>query len=47
MMNFAHYFVKFIFIAIVFQIYPASAQNAATQTAGLNEEIVSVDFKWG
>jgi hypothetical protein len=44
MMNFAHYFVKLIFIAIVFQIYPASAQNATTQTVGLNEEIISVDL---
>ena len=44
MMKCAHCFIKLLFVAIVLQIYPASAQDAATQTAGLNEEIVSVDL---
>lgn len=44
MAKFARCFIRLIFIAIVLQIYPASAQDAATQTVGLNEEIISVDL---
>ena len=44
MMKFTHYFVKLLFLAIVLQTYPVSAQDAATQTMGLNEAIVSVDL---
>lgn len=44
MMKFTRYFVKLLFLAIVLQTDPVSAQNAATQTVGLNEEIISVDL---
>ncbi len=44
MPKFTHCFIKLLLLAIVLQTYPASAQDAATQTAGLNEEIVSVDL---
>jgi len=36
--------MKLLFVAIVLQTYPASAQDATTQTVGLNEEIISVDL---
>ncbi len=44
MMQFTPYFIKLLFLAIVLQTYPASAQDGATQTVSLNEEIVSVDL---
>ncbi|WP_159074798.1 hypothetical protein [Polynucleobacter difficilis] len=44
MMKFTPYFIKLLFLAIVLQTYPVSAQDGATQTVGLNEEIVSVDL---
>lgn len=44
MMKFTRYFVTLLFLAIVLQTNPVSAQDAATQTAGLNEEIISVDL---
>ncbi|MDO9014622.1 MAG: hypothetical protein Q7U84_07585 [Polynucleobacter sp.] len=44
MMKFTPYFIKLLFLAIVLQTYPASAQDGATQTVSLNEEIVSVDL---
>jgi len=44
MMKFTRYFVTLLFLAIVLQTDPVSAQNAATQTVGLNEEIISVDL---
>jgi hypothetical protein len=44
MMKFTPYFIKLLFLAIVLQTYPASAQDGATQTVGLNEEIISVDL---
>lgn len=43
-MQFTPYFIKLLFLAIVLQTYPASAQDGATQTVSLNEEIVSVDL---
>jgi hypothetical protein len=44
MTNFAHYFVKLIFIVIVIQIYPVSAQDAAAHSVNLSEELISVDL---
>lgn len=44
MMKFTRYFIKLLFLAIMLQTYPVSAQDAATQTMGLNEEIISVDL---
>jgi len=44
MMKFTPYFIKLLFLAIVLQTYPVSAQDGATQTVSLNEEIVSVDL---
>jgi hypothetical protein len=44
MMKFTPYFIKLLFLAIVLQTYPVSGQDGATQTVGLNEEIVSVDL---
>ena len=44
MPKFTHCFMKLLFVAIVLQTYPASAQDATTQTVGLNEEIISVDL---
>jgi hypothetical protein len=44
MMKYTRYFVTLLFLAIVLQTDPVSAQNAATQTVGLNEEIISVDL---
>ena len=44
MPKFTHCLTKLLLLAIVLQTYPASAQDAATQTVGLNEEIVSVDL---
>jgi hypothetical protein len=39
-----HCFVRLLFFAIVLQIYPVSAQDAATQTVGMTEELISVDL---
>jgi hypothetical protein len=44
MTQLTHCFVRLLFFAIVLQIYPVSAQDAATQTVGMTEELISVDL---
>ena len=44
MTKFAHCFIKLVFVAIVLQIYPASAQDIAAHDLNLNEELISVDL---
>ena len=38
------YFIKPLFIAILLQIYPVSAQNTPADAVNLNEELISVDL---
>jgi hypothetical protein len=38
------YFIKPLFILILLQIYPASAQNTSADAVNLNEELISVDI---
>jgi hypothetical protein len=38
------YFIKPLFILILLQIYPASAQNTSADAVNLNEELISVDL---
>jgi hypothetical protein len=44
MTKFAHCFIKLVFVAIVLQIYPASAQDIVAHDLNLNEELISVDL---
>jgi hypothetical protein len=44
MTQLTHCFVRLLFFVIVLQIYPVSAQDAATQTVGMTEELISVDL---
>lgn len=44
MMEYIQCFIKPIFIVILVQIYPVSAQDIAAQTIDLNEEIISVNL---
>ena len=44
MPKFTHYFIKLLFLAIILQTYPASAQNTPADAVNLNEELISVDL---